>query len=61
MQLVKLARSDTAAAALAAAGREPIVDVMPVLDKAAPGEPYLRIPLEAGYGVDGVPLSRVGM
>lgn len=61
MQLVKLARADSVAGALANAAREPIIDVMPVLDKAAPGEPYLRIPLEAGYGVDGVPLSRVGM
>lgn len=61
MQLVKLARAGTVAAALANAAKEPIVDVMPVLDKAAPGEPHLRIPAEAGYGVTEVLLSRVGM
>lgn len=61
MQLVKLARSRTAAEALAAAAREPIVDVMPVLDKNAPGEPHLRIPASAGYGITEVPLSRIGM
>lgn len=61
MQLVKLARSASVAEALIATAREPIVDVMPVLDRAAPGEPHLRIPAEAGYGVTEVPLSRVGM
>jgi len=61
MQLVKLARADSVAAALANATADTIVDVMPVLDKTAPGEPHLRIPAEAGYGVTGVPLSRVGM
>lgn len=61
MQLVKLARSATAAEALSAAGREPIVDVMPVLDRNAPGEPHLRIPASAGYGITEVPLSRLGM
>ena len=43
------------------AEREPIVDVMPVLDKTSFSEPHLRIPAEAGYGVTEVPLSRVGM
>lgn len=61
MQLVKLARADDVATALATAAREPIVDVLPVLDKSAPGEPNLRIPAEAGYGITGVPLSRIGM
>ncbi|WP_298721867.1 NUDIX hydrolase [uncultured Ferrovibrio sp.] len=61
MQLVKLARASNVGAALAMAEQEPIVDVMPVLDRNAPGEPHLRIPAEAGYGVTGVPLSRVGM
>lgn len=61
MQLVKLARSSSVAAALAAAEREPIVDVMPVLDKHSFSEPHLRIPAEAGYGVTEVPVSRVGM
>lgn len=61
MQLVKLARADTVAAALANADGDTIVDVMPVLDKDAPGEPHLRIPAEAGYGVTEVPVSRIGM
>jgi len=61
MQLVKLARAKTVDAALANAAREPIVDVMPVLDKTSFSEPHLRIPAEAGYGVTEVPLSRVGM
>src|SRR3546814_13697594 len=61
MQLVKLARADSVAAALANAAGDTIVDVMPVLDKTAPGEPHLRIPAEAGYGVTEVPVSRIGM
>ncbi|WP_341705735.1 hypothetical protein, partial [Ferrovibrio sp.] len=43
MQLVKLARAGSVAEALANAAREPIIDVMPVLDRDAPGEPHLRI------------------
>lgn len=61
MQLVKLARAKSVDEALANAEREPIVDVMPVLDKTSFSEPHLRIPAEAGYGVTEVPLSRVGM
>lgn len=61
MQLVKLARSGTVAEAVATAKRDPIIDVMPVLDKTSFSEPHLRIPAEAGYGVTEVPLSRVGM
>ncbi len=61
MQLVKLGRSGDSATAFAAAAAAPIMSVMPVLDKTAPGEPHLRIPAEAGYGVTGVPLSQVGM
>jgi 8-oxo-dGTP pyrophosphatase MutT (NUDIX family) len=61
MQLVKLARSNAVAEALAATKRETIVDVMPVLDKTSFAEPHLRIPAEAGYGITEVPLSRVGM
>jgi 8-oxo-dGTP pyrophosphatase MutT (NUDIX family) len=61
MQLVKLARSNTVAEALAATRRDTVVDVMPVLDKTSFAEPHLRIPAEAGYGVTEVPLSRVGM
>lgn len=61
MQLVKLARSNTVAEALAATKRDTVVDVMPVLDKTSFAEPHLRIPAEAGYGITEVPLSRVGM
>ena len=61
MQLVKLARAASVDAALANAAAEPIVDVMPVLDRTSFAEPHLRIPAEAGYGVTEVPLSRVGM
>lgn len=61
MQLVKLARARTVAEAIALTERDTIVDVMPVLDKVSFAEPHLRIPVEAGYGVTEVPLSRVGM
>lgn len=61
MQLVKLARAASMADAFAKARGEPIVTVMPVLDKAAPGEPHLRIPAEAGYGITGIPVSQIGM
>jgi 8-oxo-dGTP pyrophosphatase MutT (NUDIX family) len=61
MQLVKLARSNTVAEALAATKRDAVIDVMPVLDKTSFAEPHLRIPAEAGYGITEVPLSRVGM
>lgn len=61
MQLLKLGRADSVASAVANAQQEPIITVTPVLDKNAPGEPHLRIPAEAGYGVTEVPLSRVGM
>lgn len=61
MQLVKLARSRDCATAFKAAATDRIISVMPVLDKEAPGEPHLRIPEEAGYGVTSVPLSKIGM
>ncbi len=61
MQLVKLGRSQDCAGAFKAAADDKIVSVMPVLDKTAPGEPQLRIPAEAGYGITSVPISRVGM
>lgn len=61
MQLVKLGRSRTSSDAFKASAADPIMTVMPVLDKDAPGEPHLRIPAEAGYGITSVPLSRVGM
>ncbi|MBX3453332.1 hypothetical protein [Ferrovibrio sp.] len=61
MQLIKLARSASVAEAFRSAQAEPIVTVMPVLDKTAPGEPHLRIPAEAGYGITGIPISQIGM
>ena len=61
MQLIKLARAAKAADAVAAARAEPIVTVLPVLDKSGPGEPHLRIPAEAGYGITSMPVSLLGM
>lgn len=61
MQLVKLARARNVDEAMAQTRRDPIIDVMPVLDKTSFAEPHLRIPAEAGYGITEVPLSRVGM
>lgn len=61
MQLVKLARCHSVAEAVAAAKRDAVVDVMPVLDKTSFAEPHLCIPAEAGYGITEIPLSRIGM
>ncbi|WP_119418223.1 NUDIX hydrolase [Desertibaculum subflavum] len=49
MNLVKLGRSATTAAALAAARGDKVVTVMPVVTKTEKGR-VLRIPIEAGYG-----------
>lgn len=61
MQLLKLGRAASVAEARASAGAAQVITVMPVIDRQAPGEPHLRIPLEAGYGVTAVPLSSVGI
>jgi 8-oxo-dGTP pyrophosphatase MutT (NUDIX family) len=50
MNLVKLGRSATTAAALAAARSDRVVTVLPQVTKTASGR-VLRIPIEAGYGV----------
>ena len=47
--LIKLARSRTAADALARARTEPVVTVMPEMIKGANGQRQLRIPKDAGY------------
>ncbi len=49
MNLMKLARSTTVAAALAAARSAPIVTVTPVIEKTSAG-PFIHIPEAAGYG-----------
>jgi 8-oxo-dGTP pyrophosphatase MutT (NUDIX family) len=49
MNLVKLARSATVAAALAAARDAPIVTVTPIIEK-TDGGPFIHIPEAAGYG-----------
>lgn len=57
MNLARLAEHDTVADAIAAARVQPIVTVMPVIDKSGE-EAVLRIPADAGYGVTSFPLSR---
>ncbi|MBR1223156.1 NUDIX hydrolase [Bradyrhizobium sp. U87765 SZCCT0131] len=47
--LIKLARSQTAAEALARARSEPVVTVMPEMTKGEGGQRQLRIPKDAGY------------
>jgi 8-oxo-dGTP pyrophosphatase MutT (NUDIX family) len=58
MNLVKLGRSKTVAAALDAARAETIVTVCPELVQSADG-PLIRIPLAAGYGVAEVPATGI--
>ncbi len=53
MNLIKLGRSATAEAAIAAARVTPVVTVLPEFGRRAEGA-TLRIPLDAGYGVDEV-------
>lgn len=59
MNLTKLGRSRTVAEAIAAARRNRIVTVEPLLDPTAAGEPVLRIPAEADYGLTEVPVSQI--
>lgn len=56
MNLLKLARAGSVAAALEAARRESPVTVMPEVVMGACG-PAMRIPIEAGYGTSEVPVS----
>ena len=58
MNLLKLSRSPTVAAALAAARAASIVTVVPRLEQRAEGS-FLCIPLEAGYGVEAVPADNI--
>ncbi|HUN52370.1 MAG TPA: hypothetical protein VMU42_14695, partial [Candidatus Sulfotelmatobacter sp.] len=53
MNVQKLGRAENVAAALAAARRERIVTVQPEVGQTPAGR-VLRIPIEAGYGVDEV-------
>lgn len=61
MQLWKLGRAKSCAEAFENCRSEAIVDVLPVLDKDAPGGPRLCIPAEAGYGLTSIPLSQIGL
>ena len=56
MNLEKLARSRSVAEAFAAARAEPVVTVLPRVEK-APGGRIMRIPIEAGYGISEVHLE----
>ena len=56
MNLGKLGRSTSAAAAIDAAAASPVVTVLPTVEK-APGGRIMRIPAEAGYGVSEVHLE----
>jgi len=58
MNLLKLAASPTVEAALAAARASRIVTVVPRSEQRAEGL-VMRIPLEAGYGVDVVPADNI--
>ncbi len=58
MNLVKLAASATVEAALAAARVAPIVTVTPRMEKTPDGT-VLRIPLEAGYGIESMPADNI--
>jgi 8-oxo-dGTP pyrophosphatase MutT (NUDIX family) len=58
MNLLKLGRQPTVAAALSAARGEAVVTVCPELAQTANG-PVLRIPLAAGYGVSEVPATGI--
>jgi 8-oxo-dGTP pyrophosphatase MutT (NUDIX family) len=60
MNLAKLARSTTVAAALAAARADTIVTVCPEIAD-TPGGKVLRIPLAAGYGVSEFPVRTTSL
>ena len=54
MQLRKLARYETVADAIAGTRAEPVVTVLPQIERRDDG-PSIRIPVEAGYGMGEVP------
>jgi 8-oxo-dGTP pyrophosphatase MutT (NUDIX family) len=56
MQLKKLSRYASVADALAATRREPVVTVLPRIEKGDAG-PTLHIPIEAGYGMSEAPVE----
>jgi len=56
MNLSKLARSESADAAIAAARAQPVVTVLPRIDRSAKGA-FLRIPVEAGYDLVEAPVE----
>lgn len=56
MQVRKLGRNDTVAAAIAAAKSTPVVSVLPRVEERG-GEKMLVIPAEAGYDVTAAPLA----
>jgi 8-oxo-dGTP pyrophosphatase MutT (NUDIX family) len=57
LNLRKLAGSESASEALAAARASRVVTVLPRLERAADGSQHLRIPAEAGYGLDAAPVD----
>ena len=54
MQLRKLARYGSVAEAIAATRSEPVVTVLPRIERGDDG-PRIHIPVEAGYGMGEVP------
>lgn len=58
MQVRKLGRSDSVAAAIAAAQSAPVVSVLPRVEERG-GEKLLVIPAEAGYDVTAAPLAEL--
>jgi 8-oxo-dGTP pyrophosphatase MutT (NUDIX family) len=56
LNLIKLARSNSVAAAIERARSEPIVTVLPTVGRGESG-PVIRIPVEAGYDVSEAPLE----
>ena len=58
MNLRKLGQSTSTAEALEAARRAPPVTVFPRIEK-TPSGPVMRIPAEAGYGIEEIPVSEM--
>lgn len=58
MNLMKLARSATVGEALARARSQPVVPVLPTVER-VPGGRIMRIPAEAGYGASEIHLTEI--